>query len=353
MKKVITIFLIAVSIFSINAKLEAKTSSPKLIKEWSYDNEDEGKFKLRKSKSRSERTKSKINKLKSSRKPSITRDSEPPNIDVITLEDSPSKQKKKEPKLSELEKKRLELKQNEKQSLDFIFPSVDEMSEQSKEDVIKGREEFYSETEKDQLLELWRATIVRNRTIQFIVRTLAEDPNDIKKNNAVIQALSKAIYIPFYTLTTVSDSTLVNSGSAVGARVLGDVINSVNKKRSQTQQVTKTEMIVLFMLVDEVAQRLRATYFDYKRLRTEKALLKQELEDSQNDAVQALHGNSGSAKFLTRMIVRNNESRLRQLDVSYRASKKELMELSGAEAVLTVDKMIDLEIESTINEPIL
>ena len=119
--------------------------------------------------------------------PSITGVGQDASIRIETDESKDIKSKsKKNTKASDIEKLREELKFNEEKALDFIYPSVDTVEDQV------TRENFFSQTEKEQLLELWRATLARNRTIQFIVKSLSSNPDEIEKNNAVMQVLSKA-----------------------------------------------------------------------------------------------------------------------------------------------------------------
>lgn len=195
-------------------------------------------------------------------------------------------------KKTDLELKREELKANEQQALDFIFPSIsNETASQT------TREDFFSQTEKEQLLELWRATIARNRTIQFIIKSLSQNPNEIESNNAVMQVLSRALFVPFYAVSAVANNALVSGGSAVGARVIGDVVDNVNGQNQHNQQVTKTDMIVLFMLVDEVAERLRTAYYAYKEAKVQKELIKFELVPARMDASEASENNFTESIF--------------------------------------------------------
>ncbi len=264
---------------------------------------------------------------------------------VESKSQSNSKSKsKKNTKESDVEKLREELKFNEEKALNFVFPSID-----TEEDRI-SRENFFSQTEKEQLLELWRATLARNRTIQFIVKSLSSNPDEIEKNNAVMQVLSKALFVPFYAASALTNNALVSGGSAVGARVIGDVVESTNAQTDRTKQITKTDMIVLFMLVDEVAERMRQAYHSYKEAKVEKGLLLFELEPARLDAGEALTKKDGSSVFFTRMVVRDLERKLREVDIRYSSNRRTLVELAGEQAVDSVDVLINLEVEEMMSD---
>jgi hypothetical protein len=242
--------------------------------------------------------------------------------------------------LSDFEKERLKLQENEKKSIDFIFTSIDD------KDLEASREEVYSENEKEQLLELWRATLARNRTIQFVIRVLSINPDDIEQNNSMMQVLTKAMFVPFYALSAVSRNSLISGGTAVGARVLGDVVDDVNSDRERADHITRTDLIVLFMLVDELAERLRTTYREYKDLIVAEKLINEELEIARIDANDALQLDETSSVFLSRMLLRDLERRLKFTIQAKRNTRRTLIDLAGEESLASVDKLIEIELKN-------
>ncbi len=264
-------------------------------------------------------------------------------VDKKTGKSQDSKSSNKQSKKS-IEEARKQLKENEKKALDFVFPSIDT----SKEEL--SRENFFSKTEKEQLLELWRATLARNRTIQFIIKSLSANSDDLEKNNAVMQALSKALFVPFYAIAAVSNNSLINGGTAVGARVIGDIVDAQTGAQDRNREITKTDLIVLFMLVDEVANRMRTSYYAYKEARIEKKLLEFELQAARIDAAEAFQKNQQSSIFFTRMVVRDLERKTRSNKLNFASNRRTLVELAGDEAVNSVDLLIDLETEEMMQD---
>lgn len=252
--------------------------------------------------------------------------------------------KSKKNSKSEIDKVRQELKENEEKALDFVFPNIDDSAAKA------SSEKFFSQTEKEQLLELWRATLARNRTIQFIIKSLSSNPNEVEQNNVVMQALSKALFVPFYAMSAVANNSLVSGGSMVGARVIGDVVDATTDKADRSRQVTKTDLIVLFMLVDDVAERLRQAYYGYKNALIEKQLLGHELIPARIDSSEAFAKNEKSSIFFTRMVVRDLERRLRLTEHSYLSNRRALLELAGEQALESVDLLIKLEVDEMISD---
>lgn len=261
--------------------------------------------------------------------------SEQKSPEPIKLED--------EEDLSEIDRLRAELKANEAKALDFIYPSIDT------EEEALNKENFFNQNEKQQLLELWRSTLARNRTIQFIIKSLSNNPNETEENNAVMQVLSRALFVPFYAVSAVANNSLISGGSMVGARVIGDVVDSTHGNRERGRQITKTDLIVLFMMVDEVAERLRNSYHAYKDAKVEQAMLNFDLQPARLDAAEALANDQQDSIFFTRMVVRDLERRVRLNELNYNSNRRVLVELAGEEAVASVDLLIDLEVEEMIS----
>lgn len=134
----------------------------------------------------------------------------------------------------------------------------------------------------------------------------------------------------------------------MGARVIGDVVDNVNGQNQHNQQVTKTDMIVLFMLVDEVAERLRTAYYAYKEAKVQKELIKFELVPARMDASEASENNFTESIFFTRTVLRDLERKLRETEIALNTNKRTLAELAGQETLDSVDTLIDLEVEEIL-----
>jgi vacuolar-type H+-ATPase subunit F/Vma7 len=269
-------------------------------------------------------------------------------LSAIKIDDSASSDDSSlDKELSLLEAKRAELKKNEQSAFQFINASTEEQHADLATD------EFFTHSEKEQLLELWRATLLRNRSIQFILKSLAADPKSVTAKNNIMQALTKAMFVPFYAVSAVADNTLITGGSLLGARVIGDVVDKNDKERAVDQQITRTDMVVMFMLVDEVAERLRQSYYQYKDTRIKRAFLDEDLQASGYDLTEALDAapENGMSEqvFLARMINNELQRQVRLLDLDYRSSRRMLIELAGEQAVANIDPMIDVEIREVYN----
>ncbi|MBI2996469.1 MAG: hypothetical protein HYY52_07190 [Candidatus Melainabacteria bacterium] len=264
------------------------------------------------------------------------------NENLIKLEKETSKSS-----LSELELRRKELQKAEEQGLNFIQPSIQLTPEEQ-----VAIDEFFSRNEQEQLLNLWKATIERNKTIQFIIQKLSPANSPQQASSFLSRTLGAAIFLPFYALQALTNNAGAYYGSQVGGRVLGSVIEGKMQKDKSLIQLSQTETIILFMMIDEVAERLRQRYHNYKRLMVERSLATNELEEAKKDILDAHETNSQETQVLTSIQRRAVEREIRRLDAGVRAEKNALIELAGLQAVSELDEQLQLELAATQNTPL-
>lgn len=249
----------------------------------------------------------------------------------------------------ELTKITKERKKNSEKTIDainFIQPSV----------TISGEEQerinsALSRAEQEQLTILWRATLERNKTIHFIVQKLTPEGANQKKNQVLSQILNTAIFLPFYALQTVAPADTSQLASYIGAGLASDLINGKARKNSDRMQLSQTEMVIMFMMIDQVAERLREQYHAYKQEKIDAALASNEIEEARREAAASLQVSSQESQFLSQIRIRQIERELRRVSLRVRSNRIVLVDLSGPEAVNEVDKLIDKEIAAIIDLP--
>lgn len=268
---------------------------------------------------------------------------EKPSGEIIKL----SPKDGKEETLNDLESKRKELQKNEEEGLNFIQPSLALTQEEQ-----KAIDEFFSRNEQEQLLNLWKTTIERNKTIQFIIQKLTPASSPQEANSLLSKTLGAAIFLPFYALQAFTNNTGAYYGSQLGGRVLGSVVQGKMKKNQAEIQLSQTEAIILFMMIDEVAERLRQRYHAYKSIMVERILATNELEEAKKDSLDAQDSKSPGAEILASIQRRSIEREIRKLDAELRSNKNALIELAGPMAVNDLDNQLKLELAATQNTPL-
>lgn len=257
------------------------------------------------------------------------------------------KEESKIESLSELETRQNELQKAELEGINFIQPSLELTLDEQ-----KAIDEFFSRNEQEQLLNLWKATIERNKTIQFIIQKLTPVANPQQRNSILSKTIGAAIFLPFYALQAITDNAGAYYGSQVGGRVLGSIVEGKMHKEQAVLQLSQTETIILFMMIDEVAERLRQRYHAYKRLMVERALATNELEEAKQDTLDALEEKSAGAALIATIQRRTVEREVRRLDAGIRANKNALIELAGLTGVNELDEQLKIELAATTNTPL-
>jgi len=275
--------------------------------------------------------------------PETTNPKDVSGAETITLAPGTNENKN----LSDLQIKREELQKAEEEGLNFIQPSLALTEEEQ-----KAIDEFFSRNEQEQLLNLWKSTIERNKTIQFIVQKLTPANSPQEANSLLSKTIGAAIFLPFYALQAFSNNAGAYYGSQVGGRVLGNVLEGKMQKNQAQIQLSQTEAIILFMMIDEVAERLRQRYHAFKRLLVERALATNELEETKKDTLDAQESTSPGATVIASIQRRAVEREIRKLDAQIRSQKNALIELSGPIAVDNLEEQLKIELAATQNTPL-
>lgn len=249
--------------------------------------------------------------------------------------------------LTTLKSKREQLHEVEIEGLNFIQPSIELSSEEQ-----KAIDEFFTRNEQEQLLNLWKATIERNKTIQFIIQKLTPASSEKESNSILSRTLGAAIFLPFYAIQAITNNAGAYYGSQVGGRVLGSVIEGKMRKNNAALQLSQIESTILFMMIDEIAERLRQRYHNYKRLMVDKALTIQELDEARKDNLLAQESKSEAASILADIQRRQTEREIRKLDADIRYYKNALIELAGLQVVQNLEEQLKIELAATSNTPL-
>gem|GEM_PF-1566670 len=249
--------------------------------------------------------------------------------------------------LNVLETKRAELQKAEEEGLNFIQPSLALTGDEQ-----KAIDEFFSRNEQEQLSNLWKATIERNKTIQFVIQKLAPANSPQQANSLLSKTLGAAIFLPFYALQAFTNNSGAYYGSQVGGRVLGSVLEGKMQKNHAQIQLSQTEAIILFMMIDEVAERLRQRYHAYKRVLVERTLATNELVETKKDTLDAQDSMSEGAEVIAGIQRRSTEREIRKLDAELRSHRNTLIELAGPQSVSDLDQQLKIELAATQNTPL-
>jgi len=248
--------------------------------------------------------------------------------------------------LSNITKKNDKEKQGAIDTINFIQPSLDlTEDEQDKVDI------FLSRAEQEQLLVLWRSTLERNKTIRFIVQKLAPETEDKKRNQVLSQILNTAVFLPFYAIQSVAPGDYTSFAGYMSSGVASDLINGKMRNNTDKLILTQTEMVIMFMMIDQIAERVRTQYHDYKRERVDYMLAAREMEEAKEEAAAALGIDSGEALFLTQIRIRQLEREMKRINARLRSNRIVIIDLCGSEALGSVDKLIDKEMNALLNLP--
>ncbi|MDX1918129.1 MAG: hypothetical protein SFT81_03180 [Candidatus Caenarcaniphilales bacterium] len=269
------------------------------------------------------------------------------NDDISENEPQPNQLEKANQELNLITKDRKKTADKTIDAINFIQPSL-ALTPDDKARI----DQALTRAEQEQLIILWRATLERNKTIHFIVEKLAPDNQNKKKNQVLAQVLNTAVFLPLYAVQTVAPSNVGNLASYLGAGLVSDLINGTATRNADKLALSQTEMVIMFMMIDQVAERVRTQYHIYKQEKVDYALAVNDLEETRQEASGALDTKNSSAMFLAQVRIRQLEREVRRIDYRLRATRIILADLSGIEAINQIDALLDKELQAVLLSPV-
>jgi hypothetical protein len=206
------------------------------------------------------------------------------------------------------------------------------------------------DTEKEQLADLWDATIANNQDIRFVVLRLmpAKDPSHSRA------VLTKLLSTTLYGAVTAGSVALPQTASMGGAMNRGGVqmiqqLLSASHRKEAKDSITESESLMLYNSVRSVADRLVENYHDYKKYINLKDMADHDFADLKE--IVSSSWDDLSVKDQVELIYFMNKSKreIEELKFDLRRCRQSIVDLSGMQALDKLDKQIDIELAKVNN----
>lgn len=202
------------------------------------------------------------------------------------------------------------------------------------------------DAEKRQLAELWQSTIDRNPDIQFVITKLQPtgDANHAMANT--MKMLSGALFGAMNLAPLAmggASNPMGTMGMGAGASMIQGLFSDQQEKSARKHQVSQEQATILYKIVRDTADKLVASFRDYKKnlLSTERA--SDDLKDLQQMVAEARAGQDAAKAVEMEYTLRKARRELEKEMDDVRRYRQELSDLAGGEAVVRLDQELDEE----------
>jgi len=199
---------------------------------------------------------------------------------------------------------------------------------------------FLDDTEKQQLSDLWEATLTRSPDIQFVVAKLQPTNSNAHLNTILSSMLSTAAYGGISAVMMMSPGMGTYAAGSAGSMLISNVLQINNAKNQKKQRLSQEEEMIMFNMVRQTADKLVAAYRDYKKRFVSLSRASSDLQDLQAMSADARAGQDASKQLEMDYVLRKQQRDIDEISDDVRRYRQTLLDLAGPDSVAKLDKQI-------------
>jgi hypothetical protein len=194
--------------------------------------------------------------------------------------------------------------------------------------------------EQKQIAQLWEATLQRSPDIQFVVQKLVPSSDGAHTSTMMMRLVTSALYAGVGAFGTVMPGQSTYAMQNGAAQVLGQISGAVEGKNAKKAVLNQSELISLYQMVRNTADKMVDHYRDYKRNVVGIQRATADLED-----LKAMAAESTSRPLETEYTLRKQKRDIDTLADDVHRYRQNLIDLAGSEAVDKLDQDIAREMQ--------
>jgi hypothetical protein len=202
--------------------------------------------------------------------------------------------------------------------------------------------------EKAELSDLWDATLVRSKDIQFVVSKLVPTKNTDTGDKGLIKNLGDKIVNAGGTFASLSRGAGLPGGA--GADLVKSVLVQGTSETAKKANITENEAIQLYNMIRNTAKQLVDNYYCYKKFRNSVTQAGIDLMDLQAMVKEAASKADPTKRPEMDYILRKQTREIESLKEELGQTRSRLVELAGEKAIAKLDTQIEIENGKIQNE---
>ncbi|MBU6450839.1 MAG: hypothetical protein KGS72_03605 [Cyanobacteria bacterium REEB67] len=195
-------------------------------------------------------------------------------------------------------------------------------------------------SEQKQISQLWEATLQRSPDIQFVVQKLVPSTDGAHTSTVLMRLVTTALYAGVSAAGTISPGQSSYAMQNGAANILGQISGAVEGKQAKKANLNQSEMIALYQLVRNTADKMVDHYRDYK-----KNLVGIQRASADFEDLKAMAAESTSRPLETEYTLRKQKRDIDSIADDVHRYRQNLIDLAGSEAVDKLDTDIARELQ--------
>jgi hypothetical protein len=216
------------------------------------------------------------------------------------------------------------------------------------EEEAQQKQDTISDAEKEQLSDLWNATINRSPDIQFVINKLQPHSDGAHATATALKLIGGALF----NIVQVAPLMMpggVNMGSYAlssgGASILQGLMSEGNARAAKKQAISQEQATMLYKIVRDTAEKVVVEYRKYRQNRSEFQRATTDLEDLKSMVATASRTASPDVAISMEYTIRKAQRDVEKIIDEAKLHKQQLVDLAGAEAIARLDGQMDKEAE--------
>lgn len=214
------------------------------------------------------------------------------------------------------------------------------------EDEAQKKTDTISDAEREQLTDLWNATINRSPDIQFVINRLQPNSNPNHATATAMKMLSGILFnamqaVPFMLGPGVNPAMFMGTG--VGSSALASLVQGQEAKNAKKQAISQEQATMLYKMVRDTADHLVEKYRGYKKQMNTYARALSDMQYLQSVVAETRPAQDAAKQIDMEYTLRKAQRDLDGVGDDVRMYRQGLSDLAGSEAVAKLDKQFDDE----------
>jgi hypothetical protein len=230
---------------------------------------------------------------------------------------------------------------DEKPPSDPNVANIGKMQLEQTDDEAAKKVETLLDMERAELSDLWDATLVRSKDIQFVVAKLSPQKNTDTGDKGVIKNLGNSIFNASGAFASLSRGGALPGGT--GADLVKSVLVQGNSETAKKANITENEAIQLYNMIRNTAKTLVDNYYSYKKFRNSLSRAGIDLMDLQAMVKEAVAKSDAGKQSEMSYILRKQNREIDALKDELSQTRSRLVELAGEKAIDKLDTQIEVE----------
>ncbi len=213
------------------------------------------------------------------------------------------------------------------------------------------------DSEKRQMGELWQCTIDRNPDIQFVIQKLQPSSDANHAMASTMKVLSQTLFgamnmAPMMMMggggfTAANQAAMMGIGS--GSNMIQGLFQDKAQKAQKKQAISQEQATILYKIVRDTADKLVASYRDYKKEQATVFRASADLQDLQAMVAESRHTQDPAKQIDMEYTLRKAKRDIEEKSEQSRLYRQQLADLAGVQAIDKLDKEMEDERNAIAN----